>query len=1217
MTGFRRVAARVFLAVAVCWSLPGIIQAQTNGDLRGVVLDEGGAPLGGVSVVVASASQGVSGRAAVTDSSGSFQIPSLPVARDYSVRASFPGFATVGLSDVEIQAGRSTHLRVTLQRGSGFRERIEVRARPQIVSLEDTTTETRFGSELIDALPVLGRNYQDVLVLAPGVSDVDGDGNPNIHGARDTDVVTLVDGVSTTDPLTGKIGAQLNIESIQEIELKTSAATAEFGRAQGGFANIITKSGGNNFRGTFKFFWRGSVLDGDGAGIDDPRLHGGVGENGLRSMTFNDFLPFLSLEGPIVKDKAWFFLANEYIRQEEPVNALSTAFIAGTREFREFLKLTWQAGASHRLALSINYDPQKYLNRGLNSFTREESGFSDATGGTILTLRSTSVLSPAVALETSASDFNERPARTPNIGPDINGNGVLFYDANHDGFPELTERDPGEDRDLDGNFDVVEPRVPIDDRLVWVDIDGDGRRTAPRDCEGRNREDINCNGVLDPGEDRNHNHLLDDTPRPTSLYPYGRLRPEISDRDYTIDTGTGRITGPYYEDFTDSRRRVTLRQDLSVFVPDFKGSHDLKVGYSVEREGFDRDITPRELMSQFVPPNTGSGFANPDPSSSRWPRCGGFGGGGGCPAPIEVSALMPVQQTFQNSATGMTAGLYAQDNYKPRPNLSLGLGVRFDREITNSSGYSSFDPAPERVRFDRLNALIGTEATSGDTVVGDNNGVVGFGVLADPIFGGLTNPTTETADIVGPIRSAMPRLFFRHHADVTFGSAGLSFLIPEVLSNGRTDPELMKRAGIPVEAPERLTLTNNNLAPRLSISWDPWANGKTKVFATWGRYFDKLFLSTVVGEEGPDWLTRYYLFDNLAARNKVEFDRSLGGAVARSAPSAVQVDRGLQTPFSDELTLGFEREINPEVALSVTYVDRHYRQQLQDIDVNHYLKRDPVTGQPIDAIGSITTFISYDIDPASGALVQIAKESRRTPDGRPDLYINNPYFNQILRIGNFNQARYRGIEVGLKRRMARRWQMQASYTYSRAMGDAEDYQSRLGNDPSTTEFEHGYLSYDQRHVVKLNAMAYLPRDWQLGTSITWASGLPYSIISRFFAFDNIDYQQFRTRFGYTMFDSGKDYRRFVPVRRNSLRNDATLDVNVHARKSLVIGRTSAALFLDVSNLLNRDDLRVYTYEPTPGDVRVNLQNPAATGPLSLNAERRFGRRFQIGMQFEF
>jgi len=51
----------------------------------------------------------------------------------------------------------------------------------------------KFSSEFIDSLPILGRNYQDVLTLAPGVSDIDGDGNPNIHGARDTDVVTLVE----------------------------------------------------------------------------------------------------------------------------------------------------------------------------------------------------------------------------------------------------------------------------------------------------------------------------------------------------------------------------------------------------------------------------------------------------------------------------------------------------------------------------------------------------------------------------------------------------------------------------------------------------------------------------------------------------------------------------------------------------------------------------------------------------------------------------------------------------------------------------------------------------------------------------------------------------------------------------------------------------------------------------------------------------------------
>ena len=54
-----------------------------------------------------------------------------------------------------------------------------------------------------------------------------------------------MDDVSTVDPLTGKVGQQLNLESINEIEVKTAGATAEFGRAQGGFVNVITKSGSN------------------------------------------------------------------------------------------------------------------------------------------------------------------------------------------------------------------------------------------------------------------------------------------------------------------------------------------------------------------------------------------------------------------------------------------------------------------------------------------------------------------------------------------------------------------------------------------------------------------------------------------------------------------------------------------------------------------------------------------------------------------------------------------------------------------------------------------------------------------------------------------------------------------------------------------------------------------------------------------------------------
>jgi Ca-activated chloride channel family protein len=125
-------------------------------------------------------------------------------------------------------AGVSYDMTYGAPAGGEMKETIRVASASQV-------TTTQFSSEFVDALPILGRDYQDVLTLAPGV---DGDGTPTIHGSRDVDVVTLVDGVSTSDPLTGPRGQKLNLNSIQEIEVRTAGATVEFGRSHGGSVTI-------------------------------------------------------------------------------------------------------------------------------------------------------------------------------------------------------------------------------------------------------------------------------------------------------------------------------------------------------------------------------------------------------------------------------------------------------------------------------------------------------------------------------------------------------------------------------------------------------------------------------------------------------------------------------------------------------------------------------------------------------------------------------------------------------------------------------------------------------------------------------------------------------------------------------------------------------------------------------------------------------------------
>jgi hypothetical protein len=230
----------------------------------------------------------------------------------------------------------------------------------------------------------------------------------------------------------------------------------------------------------------------------------------------------------------------------------------------------------------------------------------------------------------------------------------------------------------------------------------------------------------------------------------------------------------------------------------------------------------------------------------------------------------------------------------------------------------------------------------------------------------------------------------------------------------------------------------------------------------------------------------------------------------------------------------------------------------------------------------------------------------RAPDATPDLYIHNFFFNQIYRLGNFNTSEYKGVEIQVTKRLSRKWQMDASYTYSRAQGDAESFLSALGDDPATLAYEYGYLDFDQRHVVRLNGNTFLPGDWIVGGILTWASGLPYSMVTTKFSLDNYDFGQFRTLFG--RIANNNEGTVFTGETRNSRRNDSQLNIDLQASKSFVIGRFNSRLLLAVANALNSDHLVISTYEP---------DSPNRSGNLQLDAEREFGRRYQIGFEFEF
>jgi len=149
------------------------------------------------------------------------------------VSAEVPGFAKVVISPIDLEPGRTTTQNISLVPSSAMTEMITVVGRGDIVDAASTKTATVFTGKRSEGLPVLGRTYQDLLTLAPGVVDADGD--PNVGG-----VPAGVAGAVSSGPVVGTFGQNLSLESIAQIEIVTSGSSVEFSQAQGGFVSIVS-----------------------------------------------------------------------------------------------------------------------------------------------------------------------------------------------------------------------------------------------------------------------------------------------------------------------------------------------------------------------------------------------------------------------------------------------------------------------------------------------------------------------------------------------------------------------------------------------------------------------------------------------------------------------------------------------------------------------------------------------------------------------------------------------------------------------------------------------------------------------------------------------------------------------------------------------------------------------------------------------------------------
>src|SRR5258706_7708852 len=295
------------LILLMVLSMAAVAQDITSGTIQGTVSDEQGAVVAGATVEAKNTATNFS-KTFTTDSDGRFTLLSIPPG-NYVVSVTKQGFAKLIQQNVDLTVGRLVSLNLGLK-VSTVQETVTITATPTVDTLK-TESSTTLNETAVANTPILGRKFEDLLTLTPGVSISQGPDGDEINFAGQRGVFNNVsfDGGDYNNGFFGEqLGGQraaidIPLDAVKEFQVVATGATAEFGRTAGGIINVIPKSGTNNTHGSVFYFQRLEALT--------AKTSVGQSLDGFHREQFGG-----TVGGPIKKDKAFYFLAFEGIREK-------------------------------------------------------------------------------------------------------------------------------------------------------------------------------------------------------------------------------------------------------------------------------------------------------------------------------------------------------------------------------------------------------------------------------------------------------------------------------------------------------------------------------------------------------------------------------------------------------------------------------------------------------------------------------------------------------------------------------------------------------------------------------------------------------------------------------------------------------------------------------------------------------------------------------------
>ena len=302
------------LVVLTVLTAPAFAQATAAfGTVSGTVLDASGAPVPGAKVAVSNSSLGLNRELTTTDG-GIFVAPALVPGEGYKVTVGKEGFASYATAEFGVHVGETVNLKVALAVGT-VTQTVDVVGAAPVVDDVKTEVSQVVGNAMIMDLPINGRRVDGFVQLTAAVAKDADFGLVSFRGMAGGNSF-LIDGIDTTNQYYNenagrtRVGSQFSQDAVQEFQVLSSSYAAEFGRASGGVVNTITKSGANDFHGTFFWFFRNRTLN-----ARDPTATGAAAINPpeVRHILGGTF------GGPIKKDKLFFFFDTEAQRRNFPL----------------------------------------------------------------------------------------------------------------------------------------------------------------------------------------------------------------------------------------------------------------------------------------------------------------------------------------------------------------------------------------------------------------------------------------------------------------------------------------------------------------------------------------------------------------------------------------------------------------------------------------------------------------------------------------------------------------------------------------------------------------------------------------------------------------------------------------------------------------------------------------------------------------------------------